>query len=291
MEIRNRLFPYPVLNDDNDDYICGSFYADTEIVTEGLNDITLHFNLHLDNPELKHLISRGKAQYVIHMECSSTAFRTAIKSFSDSIDYRLMNSRVNGTISLLAMIVSTEKIPYYKNSALNEDYNGVDIIIEKASILAYYNMQPIQINKNYEELADQESIFSVVKVARKDEYEDKPVEFNLNNNRIQIRVNEDVYNTFINYQNNPNMRPFISAVLVMPALSYMLEELRYDPELSESYASYQWFIRLSKFYELQGKDFMEDVVGGEEYISTVVQEMLKLPITSAITNIPVMLGE
>lgn len=291
MVIRNRLFPYPVLCDDTDDYVSGSFYVETELIGEGLNDIQVRFNFHLDNGELKSLISRGKAQYVIHIECSRTAFRTVVKTFSDTVDYRIMNSKVNGDISLLAMIVSTEKIPFYKNSALNEDYNDVDILIEKASILSYYNMQPIIVNKNYEELAEQESIFSIVKVPRHDEFEEKTVDFNLENNKIQILVDEDVYNSYIKYQNNTSMRPFIMAVLVMPALTHMVEQLRNNWELCDSYSSYQWFIRISKFYELQGKNFIEEVVESEEYISKIVQEMLKFPISSAIVNIPVMLGE
>lgn len=291
MEIRNRLFPYPVLCIDTDDYESGGFYANTEIVEEGLYDINLRFDLHLDNGELKSLISRGKAEYIIHLECANTAFRTALKSFSDSIDYRIMNSRVNGNVSLLALIVAKEKIPFYKNSALNEDYKDVDIVIEKGSILAYYNMPPLLISKSYEELAQQDSIFSIVKETMQDSLEKKPVQFNLNNNRIQILVNENVYNSYIRYQDNSDMRPMIMVSLVMPALTFMVEELRDNPGLCETYESHQWFIRLSKFYETQGKNFVDIVINSEERISELVQEMLRFPIDDAITSIPVMLGD
>ena len=113
MEIRNRLFPYPVLCEDTDDYIEGEFFVEAKLVEQGVNDILVQFDIHLDNAGLQNLINTGKAEFVIHMECSGTAFRTVIRTFSNSEQYRIMNSRVNGDINLLGMIVSKEKIGHY----------------------------------------------------------------------------------------------------------------------------------------------------------------------------------
>ena len=110
MDIRNRLFPYPVLCEDPDEYVEGDFYVETKLLEQNINNILVQFNMHLDNPGLQNLINTGKAEFVIHMECSNTAFRTVIRSFSNTEKYRIMNSRVNGDISLLGMVVSKEKI-------------------------------------------------------------------------------------------------------------------------------------------------------------------------------------
>lgn len=290
MEIRNRLFPYPVLCEDTDDYIEGEFFVEAKLVEQGVNDILVQFDMHLDNAGLQSLINTGKAEFVIHMECSSTAFRTVIRTFSNTEQYRIMNSRVNGDINLLGMIVSKEKIGHYTNAQLNEDYEGITLNIDKASILAYDNMDPIHIAKNYEELAEKDSIFSVVKEMRMDQNEHKPIWYRLDNDRIKIIVDEEVYASYIRYQGNSTMQPLMMSLLVMPALTYMMEVLR--TEGWEDHASDYWFIKMQKFYKIHGLDFVDDIIMNEEkLISEAVQEMLQLPIGKTLLSIPEMLGE
>ncbi len=289
MEIKNRLFPYPVLCEDTDDYVSGEFYVEAKLVDQGLNDILVQFDIQLDNPGLQGLINSGMAEFVIHMECSNTAFRTVIRTFSNTEQYRIMNSRVNGDINLLGMIVAKEKIGHYTNSALNEDYDGITLTLDKASILAYDNMDPIHIAKNYEELAEKDSIFSVVKQMRMDQNEHNAITFVLDTDKIKIRVDDDLYSSYIKYKGNSAMQPLMSSILVMPALTFMMETLR--NEGVDDYASSYWFIKMEKYYALHGKNFVEDVILGDDMISEVVQEMLQLPVGKTLLNIPDMLGE
>ena len=202
MEIKNRLFPYPVLCEDTDDYTTGGFSVDTEIVSQDMNSLVLHFHMNLDNPGLKMQISQGRAEYIIHIECSNTAFRTVIHTFSDEETYRINNSKVNGEVSFLGLVVSKTDIPFYRNNTLNPDYDDIDLMIPRAAILAYHNMPKINVLKNYEELASEESLFSVVREMRLDQNEERPVHFALDPERIKIFVDEDVYSAYIQYQNN-----------------------------------------------------------------------------------------
>ena len=123
---------------------------------------------------------------------------------------------------------------------------------------------------------------------RLDQNEQRPIHFSLDPERIKIFVDEDVYSAYIQYQNNITMRPLIMSVLVMPALTFMMEELRmgYEP-----YEGYRWFIKFSKFYQQQGKDFIGDIIEGEATITEIVQEMLQLPIGKTFLNMQEMLGE
>lgn len=289
MEIRNRLFPYPVLCEDTDDYVEGEFHVEAKLVEQGLNDILVQFDMHLDNSGLQSLINTGKAEFVIHMECSNTAFRTVIRTSSNTEQYRIMNSRVNGDINLLGMVVSKTTIGHYSNPALNEDYEDITLNIQPASILAYENMDPIHIAKNYEELAEKDSIFSVVKQMRMDQNEHNSIRFKLDTDKIKIMVDDDLYGSYITYKGNTAMQPLMTSILVMPALTFMMEILR--TEGVEDYASSYWFIKMEKYYKLHGKNFVDDVIYGDDMISEVVQEMLQLPVGKTLLNIPEMLGE
>ena len=166
MEIKNRLFPYPVLCEDTDDYLSGGFTVDMEIVSQDIHSLILKFHMNLDNSGLRAQISQGRAEYIIHIECSNTAFRTIIHTFSDEEVYRVNNSKVNGEIAFLGMVVSKTDIPFYQNNTLNPDYDDIDLMIPRAAIMAYYNMPKINVLKNYEELAQEEALFSVVREMR-----------------------------------------------------------------------------------------------------------------------------
>lgn len=288
VEIKNRLFPYPVLCVDTDDYIEGSFDVNAEVITQDINSLTIKFIMKLENAGLKRQITLGNAEYLIHLECSNTSFRTVIHTYSDEETYCISSGKVNGEISLLGLVVSKKDIPFYRNNYLNPDYSDIDLMIPRAAILAYCNMPKINVLKNYEELAKEDSLFSVVREMRLDQNEEKPIHFQLDPERIKIFVDEEVYSAYIQYQNNLTMRPLIMSVLVMPALTYMMEELRLG---YEEYENYRWFVRFFKYYQQQGKDFVEDVIYGEQTITEIVQEMLQHPIGKTFLNMQEMIGE
>ena len=173
---------------------------------------------------------------------------------------------------------------------MNEVFEKLSDVFEElrseADEREYENMSPIHIAKNYEELAEKDSIFSIVKQTRLDQNERKPISFSLDSDRIKIYVDEEVYASYIRYK---GMQSLMMSLLVMPALTYMLETLM--REGTEQYESDYWFIKLQKFYKLRGKDFIQDIVYGDVLISEEVQEMLQLPISSTMLSIPMMLGE
>lgn len=72
-EYENRLFPYPILYTDNDDYV--DYYFNIVVnMTEDLNFICLQFKVALDNEKLLRLIRNGSSCFLIHLECTTTSF-------------------------------------------------------------------------------------------------------------------------------------------------------------------------------------------------------------------------
>ena len=68
MEIKNRLFLYPVLCSENDDYKDCSFEVKSAI-SEELTDLIIKFEVVLSgNEELQWLIRDGNAQVIVHIE-------------------------------------------------------------------------------------------------------------------------------------------------------------------------------------------------------------------------------
>ena len=248
MEIRNRLFPYPVLCNETDDYQNNAFETEVK-VEERLHDIHIKAKFKLDNLAILDLIRMGMAEYVLHLECSMTYFRKVIKTDINEISYSIPKERVNGEIAVLSMVVAKRRIVSFTSEDLNEDYDGESISFDKASILAYQNLPKIQVFKNYEELAGNESLFAVVKVGLPDDEEVHPLSFDLNDDRIKIMVDAKTYACYIHYQQKGSVA---MSLLVLPAVIYMLDELRGSPE---SFSSKMWFVKMKQYYKSQGLDF------------------------------------
>lgn len=279
MEIKNRLFPYPVLCTENDDYENCEFNVRTD-VKEELNDIVIHFDIQLNGvPEIQWLIRDNNAQFVIHIECSSTAFRTIIKTAETKKTIRIPKSRVNIEIALLATIVAEKDIVGYSSNNLNEDYDET-IDFKRGSILAYRNLSKIYVTKNYEELAGDNSFFTVVKRTDSDGVDRLPVAYSLSDSKIKILVSEAIYDEYIKYHNSPNMEPLMNTLLVMPAIAHMVDEMRMSNDVEEFKHLY-WYQKINKACKLQGKDFWTDIIESEASCMDVAQEMLQMPIERA----------
>ena len=279
MEIKNRLFPYPVLCVENDDYENCSFDVNTK-VKEEINDIVLDFDIKLENnEELQWLIRDGYAQFVIHIECSSTAFRTMVTSVGNKKSVRIPKARVNNVISLLGMIVAEKDIVGFKSKLLNEDYDE-EINFNRGAILAYRNLPKVYVTKNYEELAGDNSFFTVIKRTDIEEAESLPVVYDITDAKIKILVSEKTYDEYIKYHANPTMQPLLNTLLVMPAIAHMVDELRNCGDI-ERFKPLYWFQKISKSCKLQGKDFVNDIIDSDLPCVEVAQAMLQMPIERA----------
>ena len=282
MEIKNRLFSYPVLCMENDDYTDCEFNV-LVTMTEELNDIVLDFEVQIDNEEMELLVREGFAEYTIHIECSNTAYRTIVTMTGNRKKFRILKSRVNNEIALLGMVVATNKIENFTSQHLNEDYRDEKIVFEKGSILAYRNLPRIYVAKNYEELAGENPLFTIVKRIKQKDEEVQPVTYELGNEKIRIMVDEDTYNIYIKFHQNANMQPLVNSLLVMPAMAYMIEVLKISDE--NTYYNTFWYQQIKKFCKAQGKEFKEDVIDSDKTSIEISQEMLRLPIGRAFKSI------
>lgn len=279
MEIKNRLFPYPVLCGDTDDYLESTEFAIEPHFSESIHELRFAYDFTLNCDSLETLLRKGAAEYVLHIECSATAYRIALKSGVPHIEYRLPKSRVCGEVSLVAMIVAKMDIKNYTSKELNVDYAGEQISFKKGSILAYQNLPHIYVTKKKEELANNESFFTVIKQSSLDPNEIKPLTFNLDNDKIQVFVDEKTYEAFVRYQHS---RSIAMAMLVLPTLAYMITEAADNPE---HFTGFQWFQRMDKFYRAQGLDFVTDVLRKDENPITIAQEMLQNPVSKAYRDL------
>lgn len=105
MNITNRKFVYPVLNEEKDDYKESLFNVDFENSMDGINSLKLTFDIAITCPELEQMILNGQAEYVIHLECSTTAYREILKTVSKHVEHVIPIGRMNGSLDVVAFVI------------------------------------------------------------------------------------------------------------------------------------------------------------------------------------------
>ena len=245
--------------------------------------IYFNFYIKIDNVELQHLIISGKAEFVIHMECSTTAFRTTLHTIAEQIDYNVSVGRLNGKLEVIALIVAKEDIINFTSEDWNEDFDSVSFDFLKGTILGYKNLPSLDIVKNFEELSNAGSIFMVYKRLTT---EPKPMDVNIDSSQIKIGLGTHEYELYLRFCKKVQFQPILNSMIVLPALVYVFEELKQENgiECNEGKA---WFVSLNKAYEKRGINFIDEIQSEEKTSVQLAQEAMEIPLSEAL----VMLSE
>lgn len=280
MKITRRLYAYPVLAADKDDYVNSTFTVDMSENTD-LNNLNLHFSIHMDSQTIDHLIGTGQARYLIHIECSSTAFRTAKQKSEKEFDVSIPLDKLNGTVELVAFIVTTKEIADFRSQEWNADFDGFSFDLEKGAVLAYQNLPNLEITKNIEQLIKQKSIFSVYKRAGSDA---KGMNINADNDTILIGLQEEEYRIYAACSTKSTLQPILNAMTVFPAMVYILEELNLESNEvnGHDYTKYLWYKSLVRAFKSRGRDFTEFVEDNGRPAFEKAQELMEMPVGKAL---------
>ncbi len=282
MNITNRLFTYPVLSDEKDDYMKSIFSVDYEQTMQGVNSLKLTFDIAMNCRELEKMILNGQAEYVIHLECSTTAYREVLQSVSKHIEHVIPIGRINGTFDAVAFVILKKNVANFSCADWIDDYSKMTFNLSAGSILAYQNLPSLDITKDYEEFINAGSIFSIYKRITED---DRPAEINLDSSKIKIGLGSRDYDIYAVYSARTELQSLFHSMLILPALVYVFEELKQEGG-EETYHNKEWFLALEKSYSKRGVVFMEEVLNTEKTSYQLAQEAMELPLTKALNQIP-----
>ena len=274
MNITKRLYAYPVLSEERDDYVNSIFDAEVQYKMNGVNNLQFNFDIKMDNKELRSMILDGSAEYVIHIECTNTSFRTTIHDISNHV----IKTIPVGIIEIIVLIVAKKNISHFVNSDWDEDYLELSFELSKGSILAYKNIPAIDIIKNYEEFNSASSIFKVYKRLTS---EPKPMEVDLSTSQIGIGLGLQEYEIYSRFCDKEELQPILNSMMVFPALVYVFEELKQETGI-DNYSRRNWYISLSKAYEKRGIDLEDELLNSDKTSIQLAQEAMELPLNAAL---------
>lgn len=278
MNITKRLYTYPVLSEERDDYVDSIFDAEVQYKMNGVNNLQFDFDIEMDNKDLQRMILAGDAEYVIHIECANTSFRTAIHDISNHVSKEIPIGRINGRIEIIVLIATKKDVSHFVNSKWDDDYQGLSFELSKGSILAYKNIPVIDIVKNYEEFNSASSIFKVYKRLTS---EPKPMEIDLPTAQIGIGVGLQEYEIYSRFCDKEELQPILNSMMIFPALVYVFEELKQENGI-DNYSGRNWYVSLSKAYEKRGIDLADELLNSDKTSVQLAQEAMELPLNAAL---------
>lgn len=280
MEIRSKLYPYPVLSPDGDDYIGSSFVNEISVERDGYN-IKLTLSSLLDNEELTALIIAGDAQYVYHVECAQTGFRTAIMTKDPVHTVSIPDEKLCGRLQICPFIVAVRDIQDYVNSAFNEDYRGFKFQIEAGCVMAVGEQANFDINKDREDLITAKSIFVITKNADESALE---MDIDIFKTKITIKLPEKDHANFKNMSKVPEVQKNLNALIIIPALMLALTEVnaRDADDRFTTFSNYNWFKSVRKALKSKfGRDLDSDHFQPNEIVS-YSQRLINSPLSGAL---------
>ena len=277
MEIKNRLYPHPVLRENNDDYINSSFEMDLSYERD-IKRLKLNISFKLNNKTLEKMILDEKAQYVIHIECPKTSYRRIITTIEKSLSENLKDENILGKIQVTSFIVAKESILNYENESFNSDYFGMKFNLEKGTILAIGDSYKIDVDKEKESLGNVPSIFTICKKMTTDETGIN-IEYNMNKIRIDLNISDyERYTQLVSSSNQ--FIDIINCSLIFSTLIYVFEKLKNEfDEIEES--DYRWFKALKNIFEKYGYRFNQELFENETSLQ-LAQKILDFPFSKSL---------
>ena len=241
MNIRNRVFAYPVLSSDKEDYKDSEFDVLCDLKTVSVAYLQIDININLKSNLLQNLINNFKAEYVIHLECTSTGYRKILKGSDSHFIENIPVGNINEKLEIVCMILSKEDIDDFQSNEFDDDFLGEKFYISKSSILAYENFA-YSLIPNANQFAKGNSIFSISKDMT-DSNGKMSVE--LGQKKIIIRLRTDDYKLYANLGKKEQLQAIFQSMIILPALVYTIGELKIEGGI-EMYETTEWYQSLKK---------------------------------------------
>lgn len=283
MDIKYKLYPYPVLTDFSDDYIESTFESLVDVSKEGYN-IKFDFIAETDNIQINELINVGKAEFVFHLECAQSGFRKVVRFQENEFSYLVSEKNLNGKLQICSFIIATENIHKYTNNSLNDDYKGFVFEIEQGCVMAVGKQTNVDIEKEINDFINTPSIFSIVKNA--DETVTNML-VDMHRDRITIKLHENDYYNYKSIRSNVTYQPLLNSLIIIPALIYILGEIKNMKfEDLRDLEDLRWYRALKKALRKFNCDINSNGLSTID-IFEIAQKLINVPITESLSALAI----
>ena len=279
MRIKNRLTPYPILDDFGDDYVESSLTVTYEVKTQ-FTEVYGKLIFKLENDDIQQLIDANKAEYMVHIECPTTCYRTVISSSDSEVEFRMESSLVVKVIEIRTFIVLKMDVKNFSSSKFHPDYAGQKFDLKSHQIIAIGTAMNFDIQKDDRDL---DSLPSVLEIDKTSDKKKGSMSVNTDNdNKVLIGLHEDIYELYARLGKTTFKSTSLSLVL-FPALVIILQRMhanKDDPDMN----SRHWFQVINSLIEKNGFK-LDDINIDNDSLLSVCQLIFADPIAKSFNEL------
>lgn len=279
MRIKNRLTPYPILDDFGDDYVDSSLTVTYEVKTQ-FAEVYGKLIFKLENDDIQKLIDANKAEYIVHIECPTTCYRTVISSSDSEVEFRMESSLVAKVIEIRTFIVLKMDVKNFSSSKFHPDYEGQKFDLKSHQIIAIGTAMNFDIHKDDRDLDSLPSVLQIVKSS--DKKKGSMIVNTDNDNRVLIGLNGDIYELYARLGKTTFKSTSFSLVL-LPALVIILQRMHANKDDTDM-NSRHWFQVINSLIEKNGFK-LDDINIDNDTLLSVCQLIFADPIARSFNEL------
>ena len=254
MQLGNRVFPYPVLN--KNDNLTEYKESSTFMVSFDTNEDgspyvvdgkVIFKNLHytITDDSLKELIEEEKLKGAFIVECSASVYRNKFDISQTPYDLPVSVHELNGNVVTSCYIYATEDITGFKSDGFIDDYKNYTFDIDKFDILAADDGYKFKIDLDPTEDDKVSSIFTVIPL----ETNESIMKYENGDRNITIELPREYFNSYDIIKRKKEYNNIAFSMIAIPVLSNCISEINtYEWEDIDSICDeHKWFnaVRIS----------------------------------------------
>jgi len=259
MQIGNRIFPYPVVNRNEElsDFINGACYKlafgepENPIISDRHYLTLKDVSIELVDDTLREFVQNGYLNAILVVESPESVFRKIYSLGLKPTTIKIPLLALSGKVTISSYLYATKDILEYKSINFNEDFSDIEFELNKFDIVGIDDGFSFNIEHN--DLADNvfESIFEIIRGENSQKY----IQYNTDegDSKIYIYLPKD---KFEQYSQVKTSRPFMyifMGLIVVPVLVDIFNRLKNEFEFCEDIIdineSYPWFKSVARSYK------------------------------------------
>lgn len=153
-------FPYPVLAANTTDYGDSEFSVELRVTEEpSTGRVTVHYVVHLDQPEIKGEVDRDRAQVGVFITCQRTYYNSFHPVTGSKGELAVDRGSLRGEVVLRPMITVSAPIDGFRPSGLHPEFGSDPWEFAPGQVLAYGDESIIDVG--LDKLTPLETIFTL----------------------------------------------------------------------------------------------------------------------------------
>lgn len=289
MQVKNKIFPYPIINNNKNYSNFNELAFDLIYEPEETKNAYILKNTRFftESKTILKLIKEGKIGIAVVVESSNSVYRKSFEITEETKDITLFKSEFLERVDI-SMFAYAKKDFIFQSDEVDEDYLGISFNIDKYDIVGVNDGFNIRFKHNDEEDNLIHSIFSI-NVGHNLEEGEYLVEFDIGR-KISINLPENEYKNYKIIYTVPVYKEVFFNMLLIPALIEGLslcKAMLDDPskDLEDVGNRYLWFRSiLTSYKRLEGKELTIETFKGCS-LSSLSQKLLGKPLGEALKKL------